>query len=137
MAEYLPGISREAPCGIHARASGPGTSLARTAWPPEVAREMGGAGFAEAAGEVASLRIVSPVDGGEYVPEGEGCRMVFTAAAPSSSGDLFWFLDGERVGKAPAGAGVRWTLPPGAHEVVAVDGSGRSARASFAVLAGR
>ncbi len=132
IAEYLPGISREAPCSIHRGASSPAA-----AWPPEVAREMGGAGFASACGEVAPLRILSPVDGGEYVPERDGCRMVLAAAASRGAGDLYWFLDGERVGLGPAAGAVRCVVPPGGHEVAVSDGEGRSARAVFTVLASR
>ena len=99
---------------------------------------------AETAGERAvrpAVEISSPVNGGEYVlppptPDSNLRLGVLDLTARTSSGaaELYWFLDGELLTKAPTGDCVRWPMTPGRHELIVCDAAGASAQAQFSVI---
>ena len=56
--------------------------------------------------------------------------------ADAGSTELSWFADGAFLGRVPAGERLWWTPTPGAHELLAVDGAGRSAQRRVRVRGG-
>ncbi len=137
-AEYLPGVSGDAPCAIHRVTHRGGKRRAVTVWPPAVASYLASRGRANTAAARPSVRISSPVDGGEYIlpSRADATSRVLGLAAevPPGAGHVYWFLDGEFLKKAPAGEPVRWRMAPGRHELIASDDAGASARARFSVI---
>lgn len=86
----------------------------------------------------AAPRIVSPPAGGVAVliPGMPASEQEIPLEAESATGPLHWFVNGERVGSAPADGRVWWEPRPGAHEVVVMDPAGRSARVEVRVREG-
>ncbi|MBF5044859.1 penicillin-binding protein 1C [Aggregicoccus sp. 17bor-14] len=79
--------------------------------PPEI--------VSPAAGQVALLLPGVPADAQELPLEAE---------VEGGTGELTWFVDGARVGSAPADERLWWRPSPGSHEVLVTDARGQSAR---------
>jgi penicillin-binding protein 1C len=134
-AEFLPGVSSEAPCALHRRLS---DGRIATVWPPEVAAWLS-ARKEPAAADAArkpALAITSPRNGAEYVLPRRGAKggaLPLSAATSPESGSVCWFVDGQLWKRAAPGESTDWPLCPGRHEVLACDERGASARAGFTV----
>lgn len=76
--------------------------------------------------------IHAPMDGDEYVLRNgipaEHQQIALLASAPSGSGAVFWFVDGQLLRKASTGESVMLDPVVGRHDLVAVDAEGRRAR---------
>jgi penicillin-binding protein 1C len=123
--EWLPGDARRAWCPEHRQQhSQPDRHDVNR---PAIAK----------AGRVASpLEIASPPDGATYLID-PTLRREFQSlpfhATSNAAGDIEWFVNGVRLGAAPARATVAWPLTPGRHRITARDGSGRTAQAIIQV----
>ncbi len=81
-------------------------------------------------------RITSPQQGLAYVLRvarvGEE-TIPLTAVTDSDARELYWFVDAELVGKAPAGQPLLWRARPGRFAIRAVDDRGRAGAARVEV----
>jgi len=139
-AEYLGGVSHEAPCRLHRVEGG----VVVTVWPPEVAAFMVQGTARPATKETGTLvtptapmHIESPCPGAEYVlAPGEQQTLHLAARSPAGPDGLWWFMDGKLLGRAAAGEALAWPMAPGEHEASACDSSGTAAAVRFRVRAG-
>jgi penicillin-binding protein 1C len=79
-----------------------------------------------------NLTIISPANGQEIIPDpslDRGNQRVALRAANSAGGQLWWFVDGDLVGKSSSEEVLWWTPTLGRHElrVVAANGSADAA----------
>jgi penicillin-binding protein 1C len=80
------------------------------------------------------LTIISPAPAREIVlsddipPERQRVALQATGG-----GDVYWFVDGDHLGKIPEGSPLWWTPTPGRHEFRAVDAFGKSSVVSLTV----
>jgi len=144
--EFLPGISCETPCRVH-RVTGKGKKKQIAEfWPPEVISWLSLSVSCPGAHPGPSRRrttrptlvITSPTAGTEYVMvKGDAASnlLQFEARARPGTSFLYWFLDGELLGRSPPGRAMTWPLRPGNHEVLVSDGTLAARPVRFTVLA--
>jgi penicillin-binding protein 1C len=140
--EFLPGVSSDLPCRVHRATGSAGTRQVVEVWPPEVASWLasrgGPGGSADGAGpKPTGLAITSPRPGAEYVLAAGGAAgdaLHLQACTPPGARCLYWFVDGEFLGRSSPGEDVPWTLRPGPHEVLASDGVHSAVPVSFTVV---
>jgi penicillin-binding protein 1C len=70
------------------------------------------------------LVILSPVDGREYASRVEEQYVLLQAVSPSTA-RLYWMVDGILLQECAQGERVRYSLQPGSHSIVCIDGMGR------------
>ena len=91
-------------------------------------------------------RIVEPLAGEEYrlMPELAGATSptrrqalpLRAEIAPGAASSLWWFVDGELLGRCDASAPLSWPLQPGRHRLRCVDAEGRSDSVTVVVRSG-
>ncbi len=163
-AEFIRGVSPEAPCTVHRRgvggsggvAEGQARSTVRPAltgvaevWPADVAafldarsRWLEPGAPASAGARASDAFNVSRAVGITIVAPVDGAEYVAAGGprvrlpltATSSADRLYWFLDGELVSESTPGAVVYRSVGPGRHVVSAATDDGGVARAEFAVV---
>jgi penicillin-binding protein 1C len=81
------------------------------------------------------LRILAPGEGTRVllIPGLAAAHQEIELHAETGAESVSWFVDGELVRTAPARERVFWPPSPGAHEIVAVDAAGRTARREIEV----
>ncbi len=143
-ADYLPGISSDAPCRIHRRVRHGEVGRVAAVWPPEVASFLQSRAKPVQGKDNSpqrSIEIASPADGAEYVlPSSDLVAdgvLGFSARTTAAIDHVYWFLDGEFAGRTRRSGSIRWPMETGEHELVASDGAGLVRRVRFVVLAGR
>lgn len=110
--------------------------------PPGAAAMMRGNAAAKPfkpAAEKRELTIRRPAAGAVYVAaEASGCELVAELADANGVGEVWWFLDGQFLGRAAADAPLAFTAAPGEHRLaVACGGGGRTGAAAFTVAPSR
>lgn len=123
------------PCGIHVLEAGRLVSR----WPIELrgfmAASMGGSFRGGPAAHLSYPRIVSPVNGGTIIKDGE--EGAVPLRCEGVSGLIYWFVDDEFFAAAPAGFTPMLPLSVGSYNVSMVDAKGRVATVVFSVQAAK
>lgn len=123
---HIAGVSDPRPCTVH---RGTPDGIVREVWPEAYA-----AWRRAASTEEAGPRIVSPQQGSEYriVDTLPSAVQTLNLEAVAST-ELYWFIDGELVGRSRGTAPVTWPLRPGRHTVACTDAQGRADRVTISV----
>jgi penicillin-binding protein 1C len=136
---YLRGVSDPRSCSIHqavTSSSEEGVSV-REVWPPKIVIFLERRGMARAGGNRSSpLQIVSPQASASYrLVRGVSrqVQVLHLQANSASNGELHWFVDGERLGSAPARESLSWRLQRGRHVLSCTDERGNSDRVGIHV----
>jgi penicillin-binding protein 1C len=139
--EYLPGISSEVACRVHRAVDEGGGRQVVEVWPPDVDAWLASPpglvreGERRVAERLAPV-VLSPRAGARYVLAGgkaPGNVLHMQARTDADAGGLYWFVDGELLGRFLPGEDVCWPLRPGRHEVLASDGRRSAAPVTFTV----
>lgn len=150
---YIPGISPIETCDVHReiaidagtglRSCGRSTHTRKEVyefWSSDIERLFRQAGIprreappfgpectgsdTDASSTVGTIMITLPVRGVKYQMEREQEEIGLRASASSSNTELYWFVDQEYVGSAPARDPVFWKARPGSFRVRVVDEAG-------------
>jgi penicillin-binding protein 1C len=137
-AEYIPGVSSEAPCQMHRYVSDKGKRRLVTAWPGNVLAFMNARKKREKsiAARRPAIEITSPLDEAEYVMApvaGPEDSLTFSCRTDKNAVPVYWFIDGELLSTIPSTKPVAWKMIPGPHELIASTAEGTSARVAFTV----
>lgn len=152
-APVIPGVSPIAACAVHREVlvdAATGLRACRREgarpevfefWPSDLLRLFRQAGIARRvppadapgceltarAGRGLPPAIASPLAGATYYARpGEAEPIPFTATADADARELWWFVDGEFVGRSSSGRPFFWTARPGRAVVRVVDDQGRA-----------
>lgn len=149
----IPGVSPIAACAVHREVLVDSVSGLRACrrdgarpevfefWPSDLLRLFRQAGIARRvppadapgceltarAGRGSPPAIASPLAGVTYYARADaGDPVPFTATADADARELWWFVDGEFVGRSASGRPFFWTARPGRAVVRVVDDQGRA-----------
>lgn len=105
--------------------------------PPGAAAMMRGNSAAkmfETADETEVLTIRRPAAGAVYVANSDtGCELVAELADANGVGEVWWFLDGQLLGRAAADSPISFAASPGEHRIAVAAAGGRSGTIAFSV----
>jgi len=164
--QFIPGVSPIDTCDVHrevaidprtglrlCRAGAPARREVFEYWPSDLLRLFASAGIPrrlppppapgcpleEQAARGVPPRVTSPQDGGTYSLRASRVGedpVPLTAVTDADAREVFWFMDGELVGRSPPAEPFLWRPRPGTFVVRAVDDHGRAgaARVSFEVV---
>ncbi|MEN3187686.1 MAG: penicillin-binding protein 1C [Atribacterota bacterium] len=122
-APFIKGVSRLEICNLHRFDNGQVVTL----WPKELSLYLEDQKRSSPiTSPTISLTIASPADGKRYLPNPLTRGLRLPLRAETKENEVYWFVNGEFVGKSKRGASLFVTLSPGTHTITASSPSGNT-----------
>ncbi|NSW76323.1 MAG: penicillin-binding protein 1C [Candidatus Atribacteria bacterium] len=122
-APFTKGVSRLEICDLHRFQNGQVVTL----WPKELSLFLEEQRVSLPTPNCTSpLTIASPADGKRYLPNPLTRSLRLPLRAETKENEVYWFVNGEFVGKSKRGASLFVTLSPGTHTITASSPSGNT-----------
>lgn len=122
-APFIKGVSRLEICDLHRFQNGQVVTL----WPKELSLFLEEQKVSFSAPHLTSpLTIASPADGKRYLPNPLTRNLRLPLRAETKENEVYWFVNGEFVGKSKSGASLFVTLSLGTHTITASSPSGNT-----------